>query len=137
AAVLIGVCGMVVGCVSSMRRAIEVIFNAAVIALSVAIAGMASNQILASSVASLSDEFVGSLVASFVYFLGDSLYLSLIVSLAKRKSIFRVWHDTYLYTAPSYFIAGELSFAAVKLAAFHPIALLVLVPVFYSTFYSY
>ena len=138
AAVLIGVCGMVVSCVSSKRRAIEVVFNAAVIALSVSMAGMAYNQTLSAGEASLSEEFVGTLVASFVYFLCDSLYLSLIISLAKRKSILRVWHDTYLYTAPSFFIAGELSFAAVKLtAAFHPIALLVLVPVFYSTFYSY
>jgi len=138
AAVLIGVCGMAVQCVSSKKRSIEVVFNVAKSALTVSMAGMAYSHTLSAGQALLSEEFVGTLVASFVYFLGDSLYLSLIISLAKRKSIFRVWHDTYLYTAPSYFIAGELSFAAVKLAAsFHPIAFLVLVPVFYSTFYSY
>jgi len=137
AAVLIAVCGMVALCVCSKKRAVEVAFNVAKSALTVSIAGLAYSQTLSPRQALLSEEFVGTLVASFIYFLGDSLYLSLIVSLAKRKSIFRVWHDTYLYTAPSYFIAGELSFAAAKLTSFNPIALLVLFPVFYSTFYSY
>jgi diguanylate cyclase (GGDEF)-like protein/putative nucleotidyltransferase with HDIG domain len=137
AAVLIAVCGMAVQCVSSKKRAVEVVFNVAKSALTMSMAGIAYNQTLSAGEGLLSEEFVGMLVASFICFLGDSLYLSLIMSVAKRKSIFRVWHDTYLYTTPSYFIAGELSFAAVKLATFHPIALLVLVPVFYSTFYSY
>jgi diguanylate cyclase (GGDEF)-like protein/putative nucleotidyltransferase with HDIG domain len=137
AAVLIAVCGMVVLCVCSKKRAVEVAFNVAKSALTISIAGLAYHQTLSPRQALLSEEFVGTLVASFIYFLGDSLYLSLIVSLAKGKSIFRVWHDTYLYTAPSYFIAGELSFAAAKLTSFSPIALLVLFPVFYSTFYSY
>src|SRR6267143_5972 len=67
AAVLIGVCGMTVRCVSSKKRAIEVVFNVAKSALAVSMAGMAYNQTLSAGHTLLSEEFVGTLVASFVY----------------------------------------------------------------------
>ncbi|MBI4474640.1 MAG: HD domain-containing protein, partial [Acidobacteria bacterium] len=132
AAVLVGVCGVLVQCLFPRRRIspYNVAFNIGMITITIKIAGFGFQ--------STPDIFVGGLIASFIYYLGNSLYVSMIVSMTNRKSIFRLWHDNFLYTAPSFFIAGLLAAVAMRLvSAVHPVALIIVVPILYLSYYSY
>ena len=57
----------------------------------------------------LSAETIATLLASFTYFLGNSLSVALIVALTKGMSLFHIWSQHFLYSAPSFLIAGLLS----------------------------
>lgn len=140
AAVLVGACGVVVQCVFPWRRLIphHLVFNIGMIWLTASMSGIGYHWVVSGSRTTMSDQFVGSLVASLLYYFGNSLCVSLIISLSSRKSIFRLWHDNFLYMAPSFFIAGMLAFAARQLTlSFRPTALIVIVPMLYLSYYSY
>src|SRR5436190_232756 len=81
---------------------------------------------------------IGSLIASLLYYLGNSFSVSSIVGLSSRKSAFRIWHDNFLYTAPSFVLAGFLASLVAQFAhSFHVTVLLVVVPILYLCYYSY
>jgi diguanylate cyclase (GGDEF)-like protein/putative nucleotidyltransferase with HDIG domain len=139
-AILVGACGVLVQCVFPIKRMIphHLFFNLGMIALTISMAGMGYYWLVPKPDSALADQFAGALVASLIYYLGNSVYVSTVVSFSGRGSIFRIWHDNFLYTAPSFFIAGALSFAALKLASsFHPSVLIAVVPVLYLSYYSY
>jgi len=50
-----------------------------------------------------------TVIASFVYFLGNSVSVSLIISLSKGVSMVDIWLNHFLNSAPSFVIAGLLS----------------------------
>src|SRR5436189_257991 len=57
----------------------------------------------------LSANLTATILASFIYFLGNSLSVSLIVSLSQRISMLHIWSHHFVYSAPSFLIAGLLS----------------------------
>jgi diguanylate cyclase (GGDEF)-like protein/putative nucleotidyltransferase with HDIG domain len=139
AAILVGVCGVLVQSVFPVRRMIphHMAFNLGMITLTVSMAGIGYSWMAPGANPPLADQFAGVLVASLIYYLGNSIYVSTVVSLTGGNSVFRVWHDNFLYTAPSFFIAGGLSFAAVRLAeSVHPGVLIAVVPALYLSYYS-
>ncbi len=140
AAILVGVCGVLVQSVFPIRRMIphHLIFNVGMISTTVSIAGIGYYWMVPTPQAPLADQFAGALVASLIYYLGNSVYVSMVVSLSGQGALFRIWHDNFLYTAPSFFLAGGLSFAGLKLALlFHPTVLIAVAPVLYLSYYSY
>lgn len=140
AAVLVSVCGVYVQTAFPRRRCIphHIVFNIGMIALTVLIAGEVYHWMVRGFHPFPSDPFVASLVASFIYYLGNSICVSLIVALSTKQSIFRMWHDNFLYTAPSFFLAGLLAFPVSKLVWYFPGAtLMVGLPILYLSYYSY
>jgi diguanylate cyclase (GGDEF)-like protein/putative nucleotidyltransferase with HDIG domain len=132
AALLVGVCGVMVQCMIPARKFIphHMVFNVGMISLIVLISGAGYGLV--------TDAFVGSMIASLLYYIGNSICVSLAVGLSSRKSMFRLWHDNFLYTAPSFFVAGLLAYFASWLAARFPAtALMVIVPILYICYYSY
>src|SRR5439155_1356440 len=84
------------------------------------------------------DRLTGALVASIVYYLGCSVCVSMIVGLSGKKSILRLWHDNFLYTAPSFVVAGLLSFLVSEfIGSERATLLLVVAPVLYLCYYSH
>jgi len=57
----------------------------------------------------LSAETTATVLASFTYFLGNSISVSVIVALTKGISMFQVWANHFMYSAPSFLIAGMVS----------------------------
>ena len=140
AAVLVSVCGVYVQTAFPRRRCIphHIVFNIGMIALTVLVAGKAYHWMVRGFHPFTFDELVGSLVASLIYYLGNSLCVSLIVALSTRRSMFRLWHDNFLYTAPLFFLAGLLAFLVSKLIwSFPGITLMVALPILYLSYYSY
>ena len=140
AALLVGACGVIVQGAFPIRRMVphHLAFNLGMITLTVSMAGIGYYWMAPNAQAPLADQFAGAMVAALIYYLGNSVYISTVVSLSGKGVIFRIWHDNFLYTAPSFFVAGALSFAALKLAlALHPSVLIAVVPVLYLSYYSY
>jgi diguanylate cyclase (GGDEF)-like protein/putative nucleotidyltransferase with HDIG domain len=139
-AVLVGICGVFVQCIFPRRKFIphHLVFNFGMIVLTILMASAGYYGIVHGSHAAASDQFVGALIASLLYYLGSSVCVSMIVGLSGDKSIFRIWHDNFLYTAPSFFLAGLLAWLVSRFAAsLHVGVLLVVVPILYLCYYSY
>jgi diguanylate cyclase (GGDEF)-like protein/putative nucleotidyltransferase with HDIG domain len=140
AAILVGICGVLVQCAFPPRRFIlhHFIFNTGMIVLTVWMAGTGYYFVVRGAHTSASDQFIGSLIASLLYYLGNSLCVSSIVGLSSRKSPFRIWHDNFLYTVPSFVVAGILASLVAQFAhSFRATLLLVVVPILYLCYYSY
>src|SRR5262245_10955285 len=132
AALLVGVCGVMVQCMIPSRKFIphHLVFNVGMISLIVLMSGAGYELV--------KDAFIGSLIASLFYYIGNSVCVSLAVGLSARKSMFRLWHDNFLYTAPSFFVAGLLAYFAARLATRFPATvLMIIVPILYICYYSY
>ncbi len=138
-AVIVAICGVFVQFTFPRKRLVLhfLIFNLGMIGLTVTMAGTAYHWIVQDST-SVSDRLVGSMIASLLYYFGNSLCVSLMIGLSHAKSIFRVWHDNFLYTAPTFFLAGILAFAVLELMQSFPApVLLVVIPILYLSYYSY
>jgi len=66
--------------------------------------------------ATISAETTATVLASFTYFLGNSLSVSVIVGLSKGLSVFNVWCTHFMHSAPSFLIAGLLSLGIMAFA---------------------
>src|SRR5690349_7432779 len=132
AALLVGVCGVMVQCMIPPRKFIphHMVFNVGMVSLIVLMSGAGYGLV--------KDAFVAAMIASLLYYIGNSVCVSLAVGLSTRKSMFRLWHDNFLYTAPSFFLAGLLAYFAWRLVARFPApVLIVIVPILYICYYSY
>ena len=138
--ILVGVCGVFIQSLFPSRKFIlhQLIFNVGMIVLTIAMAGTTYYAIVRDLHVVGIDRLIGVLIASVVYYLGSSVCVSMIVGLSGNKSIFRLWHDNFLYTAPSFIVAGLLAFLVSEFAGSQrATVLLVVTPVLYLCYYSY
>jgi diguanylate cyclase (GGDEF)-like protein/putative nucleotidyltransferase with HDIG domain len=140
AGVLVGACGVIVQCTIPRRKFIphHLIFNLGMIVVTLSLASWGYYAVVRNPHAAGIDRLIGSLIASILYYFGSSVCVSIIVGLSGKKSIFRVWHDNFLYTAPSFVVAGFLAFLVSQFAAsMRATVLLVVAPILYLCYYSY
>jgi hypothetical protein len=117
-AILVGVCGVTFQSLFPSRRlvAYQLIFNTGMIAVTVAASFMTFHSVLkVGAVGGISAEMTAVVLASFVYFLGNSIAVSLIVSLTKGLKVLETWRTHFMHSAPSFIIAGILSRFAINL----------------------
>jgi hypothetical protein len=79
------------------------------IAMTVFASWFTHHLLVAHTITAVSTEMTATLLASFTYFLGNSLSVSLIIGLTKGMSIFQTWFQHFLFSAPSFMIAGLLA----------------------------
>ena len=140
AGTLVGICGVFVQSIFPSRKFVfhQLIFNLGMIVLTTWLSSAAYYKVARNIHAVGIDRLTGALVASIVYYLGCSVCVSMIVGLSGKKSILRLWHDNFLYTAPSFVVAGLLSFLVSEfIGSQRTTLLLVVAPVLYLCYYSY
>ena len=111
-AVLVGISGVTVQTLFPSRKVVlhQLAFNMAMITLTVTASWLTYHALAqASAVGTLSSEITATLLSSFMYFLGNSISVSLIVALTKGMSLLHIWLHHFLFSAPSFLIAGLLS----------------------------
>jgi hypothetical protein len=118
--VLVSVFGVTVQSFQPKRRLVahQAIFNAGMISVTVTATWWIHHmltQVLPP--ASISTETMATVLASFAYFLGNSVSVSLIVGLSKGLSMANVWCNHFMYSAPSFLIAGMLSLVLMAFAS--------------------
>jgi len=121
-ALLLAVCGVTVQTLAPSRKVLwhQVAFNGAMIALTVVATWWTYGFIVHTrAIDTLSAELTATILASFMYFLGNSISVSLIVSLSKDISMLDIWSHHFVYSAPSFVIAGLLSLGVNGLTSAH------------------
>src|SRR5205809_8041238 len=140
AGTLVGICGVFVRSISPSRKFVfhQLIFNLGMIVLTTWLSSAAYYKVARDVHAMGIERLTGALVSSIVYDFGYSVCVSMIVGLSGKKSILRLWHDNLLYTAPSFVVAGLLSFLVSEfIGSKRATLLLVVAPVLYLCYYSY
>jgi hypothetical protein len=139
AAVLVGLCGVTVQTIFPSRKVVfhQLAFNAGMIALTVSASWLTYHALVGTQAMNMfSSEMVATVLASFTYFLGNSLSVSLIVALTKGMSVFQIWLHHFLFSAPSFLIAGLLSLGVMALISSSSILMVpVLVAVIGTVYY--
>lgn len=119
-AVLVAVGGVTAQTFLPKKRLVlhQAAFNAGMIALTV-LATWSTYHFLTSGpgLDTLPAEVMATILASFMYFLGNSISVSLIVSLSQGASMLHLWANHFLHSAPSFLIAGLLSLGVLGLAS--------------------
>lgn len=138
-AVLVGLCGVTVQTIFPSRKIVlhQLAFNAGMIALTIsgswityhALAGTHSAETM------LSSEMMATVLASFTYFLGNSISVSLIVAVTKGMSVFHIWFHHFLFAAPSFLIAGMLSLGVMAMIGSSSLVILAAMLIAISTAY--
>ena len=111
-AVLVGISGVTIQTLFPSRKIVlhQLAFNVAMITLTVTASWLTYHAFAqASAVGTLSSEITATLLSSFMYFLGNSISVSLIVALTRGMSLLHIWLHHFLFSAPSFLIAGLLS----------------------------
>ena len=118
AALIVGIFGVMVQTVVPSKRLVlhQLAFNFGMIAVTVCATWFTHQSLTATRIAGpVSTESMATLLASFVYFLGNSLSVSLIIALSKKVSMAEVWLKHFMFAAPSFLLAGLLSLGVVAL----------------------
>jgi len=115
----------------------RLVFNLGMIAVTIQASAWVYAFFLTHSSGSFPSILASILGASSMYYLGNSLSVSLIIALSKRESMLRLWLDHFVYAAPSFIVAGLLSLLAFELTdSGEGFLLLTLVPVASITYYA-
>ena len=117
-AVLVGLCGVTIQTVFPSKKIVlhQLAFNAGMIALTVTASWLTYHALASTRVLdSMSSKMMATVIASFTYFLGNSISVSLIVALSKGMSVFNIWFHHFLLSAPSFLIAGLLSLGLIAI----------------------
>ena len=139
-ALIVGVFGVMVQTVVPSKRLVlhQLAFNIGMIAVTVSATWFTHQSLTATRIAGpVSTESMATLLASFVYFLGNSFSVSMIIALSKRVSMAEVWFKHFMYSAPSFLLAGLLSMGVVALMSSQSFAIIVsLVAVTTAVYYT-
>ena len=120
-AVLVGICGVTVQTLFPARKLVlhQLAFNAGMIAVTITATWWIHHFLSSRTFETISAELTATVLASFTYFLGNSISVSLIVSLSQKMSLIHIWSTHFMYSAPSFMIAGLLSLGIIGLASAH------------------
>ena len=119
-AILVGLCGVTVQALFPFKKIVlhRLAFNSGMIVLTVAASWWTHHALVRTqATATMSAEVIATVLASFTYFLGNSISVSLIVALTKGMSLFQIWSRHFLFSAPSFLIAGLLALAAIAMVS--------------------
>ena len=140
AALIVGIFGVMVQTVVPSKKLVlhQLAFNFGMIAVTVSATWFTHQSLTAARIAGpVSTESMATLMASFVYFLGNSLSVSMIIALSKRVSMADIWLKHFMYSAPSFLLAGMLSLGIVEMMSSQGFAVVVsLVAVISIVYYT-
>ena len=126
AALIVAVFGVTVQMAVPPKKLVlhQLIFNLGMIATTVTATWFTHESLAGVRTANpLSTEAMATLMASFVYFLGNSISVSLIIALTQKMSMAEVWLKHFMCAAPSFLLAGLLSLGVVALISNQSVAI--------------
>jgi hypothetical protein len=113
-AIFSAICGVTVQTVFPSKKIVlhQVAFNAGMIAVTVDASWLTYHALARAHAPHLiSPVMIAAMSASIIYFLGNSVSVSLILALTNGLSMFQIWFHHFLFAGPSFLIAGLLSLA--------------------------
>jgi diguanylate cyclase (GGDEF)-like protein len=126
------------------RRLQYILFNVAAMACSAHLAGsfffrLSPTGLLSQGFhARIADMLLPLGVLAFTHYLINSGSVAIIVALEKRKNVFAIWKDSFLWTSITYFVGvAAAAFIAIAAGAVTPKVLGVTVPVLLAVYFTY
>jgi hypothetical protein len=120
---LAAICGVAIQTLFPSKKLVlyRLIFNAGMIAMTVAATWWTHRVVALANhfFDATSSQIAAAILAAFVYFLGNSIFVALIISTTQGISIFDIWGQHFMYSAPSFVTAGLLAVGLVGLVAEH------------------
>jgi diguanylate cyclase (GGDEF)-like protein/putative nucleotidyltransferase with HDIG domain len=138
-AILIGMATTLSGCLYPKRQpAYQLLFNVLLNSISCFLCRALYAYITTSVLFGASSGLVAAFLACFTFYFVNTGFVAVVLGFVLQKNPLRVWHDNFLWTAPSYFMGATAGFIASLLNEdyFLPI-LLCGVPVAFLTYKSY
>jgi len=140
-ALLVAIVGVTAQMILPSKKVVyhQLAFNAGMIAMTVTAAWFTHHWLATvTPLDSLSSELTATVMSSFVYFLGNSLSVSLIIALTKGLSMIHIWMNHFLSSAPSFIVAGLVSLSFIGVINRHSnlLALLLVAAVSIAYFVS-
>ncbi len=136
---LIAVCGVAVQTYFPSRRLVphRMIFNLGMISVTVAASCWIYAFCMSLSQGGTPNQLIAVIAASSVYFLGNTVFVSLMIALTKNQSVWRLWLDHFAPSAPSFMIAGLLSLLVSQTMMRLPetVVLVLILPVVIGSYY--
>lgn len=136
-ALLIAVCGVSVQTYFPGRKLVlyRLFFNAGMIAVTVKASCWIYSFCMAHG--GLPNQLVAVVAASSVYYLGNSVFVSVMIAFSTQVRVFQLWHSHFASSAPSFMMAGLLSLLASEVTMRLPetAMLLLVIPVVISSYY--
>jgi hypothetical protein len=119
ASLFVALCGVTIQTVVPSKKFIphRLIFNGGMISVTVTAAWWTHHvlSIIAQSSNDISSELAATVLASLVYFIGNSISVALILATIQIASVFDVWTKHFMSSAPSFVSAGLFAFGLVGL----------------------
>jgi hypothetical protein len=138
-AILIAICGVGVQTYFPSRKLVpyRLVFNAGMIALTVKASCWIYTFSMMHPGAGLPNQLVAVIAASSVYYLGNSISVSLMIALTTGARMLKLWNAHFAASAPSFLMAGLLSMVAsqVTMKLFMNPMLLLILPVVVGSYY--
>jgi len=121
-ALLVGIVGVTAQMLLPSKKIVfhQLAFNVGMIAITVTATWFTYHWLATvAPLDSLTSELTATVMSSFVYFLGNSLSVSLIIALTKGISMIHIWMNHFLSSAPSFIMAGLVSLSFVGMISRH------------------
>ena len=121
-ALLVAIVGVTAQMILPSKKIVfhQLAFNAGMIAITVTATWFTYHWLATvAPLDSLTAELTATIMSSVVYFLGNSLSVSLIIALTKGISMLHIWMNHFLSSAPSFIIAGLVSLSFVGMISRH------------------
>ncbi len=139
-AVLLGVISCCAGCLFPTRQPVfQLVFNVAIMAIQALLGSLVYVSLNHGGLAMRQeDTFLAVACSTLTYYVVNTGGVSIIIGICASKNPFRVWRETFMWTAPSFFAGACIS--AVSILAFgHNLStfILFLAPVGYFLHQSY
>lgn len=135
-----GVTSCLSGCLYPKRQApYQLLFNVALTAVE-AFLGAATFELLNAGhhIVSPQHSLFAAAAAATAYFLGNTGGVAVMIALCSKQNLLRLWRETFLWTAPSYFAAASVSaFAMFLFGQRIGYAFLLVLPIAYFIYQSY
>jgi signal transduction histidine kinase/FixJ family two-component response regulator len=126
------------------RRLHYVIFNVAATALAAYISGsvffhmMRHGPLAQAPPRTTGELFVPLGILAFTHYFANSGSVAIIVALEKRKNLFSVWRDSFLWTSITYFLgAATAGFIAINVGRIEPEMLFIIAVVLFVVYFTY
>jgi diguanylate cyclase (GGDEF)-like protein/putative nucleotidyltransferase with HDIG domain len=138
-AILIGIATTLSGCLYPKRQqTFQLAFNVLLNSISCFLCSLLYTQIVSTSFFGPASLLMAATFACFTFYFINTGFVAIVLGFVGKKSSFQVWHDTFLWTAPSYFLGALVGYLATLLDKdYFLLVVLCGAPIAFLTYKSY
>lgn len=138
-AILVGMVTTLSGCLYPKRQpSYQLLFNVCLNAVSSFLCSVLYTQIVIRDVFGAPSPIIATSLACFTFYFMNTGFVAIILGFVLGNNILRIWHDKFLWTAPSYFLGALVGFVSSLISKDYFFTVLACgIPIAFLTYKSY